>query len=173
MPTGEHFTYPSADGKTTIHAMIWRPEGKVQGVLQIVHGMQEFIDRYDAFARFMNEQGFAVVGNDHLGHGGSIRSEKYFGYFAGKDGNGCILQDIRTLQEMTQKQYPGLPYFMLGHSMGSFLCRQYLCRCGRTLTGAVISGTAYHPRIECDMGQLLCRILACFKGWMYRSRLIT
>ncbi len=173
MSDGEHFTYPSSDGKTMIHAICWRPEGKVQGVLQIVHGMQEFIDRYDSFARFMAEHGFVVVGNDHLGHGGSVRSEKYFGYFAQKDGNGCVLQDIRCLQELTQEKYPDIPYIMLGHSMGSFLCRQYLCRNGDTLSGAVISGTAFHPGPECDMGLLLCRLLARFKGWMYRSRLIT
>ena len=75
MPQERHFTYRSADGLTDIHAMEWTPDGKVLGVVQIVHGMQEFIDRYADFARYLNGLGFVVTGNDHLGHGGSIRSE--------------------------------------------------------------------------------------------------
>ena len=172
MPQERHFTYRSADGLTDIHAIEWTPDGKVRGVVQIVHGMQEFIDRYADFARYLNGLGFVVTGNDHLGHGGSIRSENYFGYFAEKDGNGRVIADIRRLFRLTREKYQGVPYFLLGHSMGSFLARQYLCLYGSSLTGAVISGTAWHPAPECLFGMGLCRLLAAIKGWRYRSELI-
>ncbi len=167
------FTYPSADHQTDIHAIEWIPDVPMTGVLQIVHGMQEFVDRYDDFARYMCSFGFLVVGNDHLGHGTSVRSEKYYGYFAEKNGNKTVIADMRELQRRVQLQHPDLPYFMLGHSMGSFLCRQYLCLYGNFLDGAVISGTAWHSAEEATLGMAMCRMMASQKGWMYRSPFMT
>ena len=67
------FTFLSTDGKTQLHGMRWEPEGRsVRAVLQICHGVAEHIARYDAFARYLNELGIAVVGHDHLGHGRSL-----------------------------------------------------------------------------------------------------
>lgn len=168
----KHITYNSSDRLTKIHAMMWVPEGEVAGVLQISHGMMEFIERYDGFARAMNEKGILVVGNDHLGHGASIRSEAYFGYFAENGGNRALLSDMRELQQRIQEQYPNIPYLLLGHSMGSFLARQYLCMYGSRLDGAIICGTAWHSSLEADMGMFLCRVLAKRKGWNYRSQFI-
>ena len=168
-----HFTYLSADKKTQIHAIEWKPEGTVTGVLQLVHGMQEFIDRYDDFASFMCAQGFVLVGNDHLGHGSSVADENSYGYFAEKNGNKAVLADMRNLHRMTAEKYPKVPYFLLGHSMGSFLARQYICMYGQFLSGAVISGTAYHSPLECNAGMLLCRVIARFRGWKYISSLLT
>ncbi len=169
----EHFYYLSADGQTQIHAIEWKAEKPPVGILQIAHGMQEFIDRYHDFAVYMAELGFIVVGNDHLGHGASVRTPEYYGYFAEKAGNRCVIADMRALQRRTQEKYPDLPYFLLGHSMGSFLARQYACQYGKSLTGVVISGTAYHPLAEVRTGMWLCRVLAGRYGWMHRSRLMT
>lgn len=88
--------------------------------MQLCHGMVEFIDRYDAFAKYLNEHGIYVVGHDHLGHGKSVQNEEYHGYFHKTNGNEYVIGDIHKLREMTQKKYPDKPYFMLGHSMGSF-----------------------------------------------------
>ena len=120
------FQYPSRDGVTQIHAIEWEPEGEIHAVMQLCHGMVEFIDRYDAFAKYLNEHGIYVVGHDHLGHGKSVQNEEYHGYFHKTNGNEYVIGDIHKLREMTQKKYPDKPYFMLGHSMGSFLIRQYM-----------------------------------------------
>lgn len=167
-----YFAYPSNDGLTKIHGICWVPEGKVNAVLQIAHGMVEFIDRYDEFARYLTEKGILVVGNDHLGHGDSVRSEEYWGYFAKKDGNTILLKDMNRLRKIVQKKYPNAPYFMLGHSMGSFLMRQYLCVYGEGLAGAVIMGTGYQPGLITELGMLVCKGIALFRGWHHRSALV-
>lgn len=171
------FTYASSNGKSKIHAVQWKPEGeKYCGVLQIIHGMVEYIDRYDDFARFMAEKGFVVVGNDHLGHGATAASKSEYGFFDEKNGNAFLLRDIHKLREMTAKQYPELPYFILGHSMGSFLVRQYLFHyipgSKPEIGGAIIMGTGNQPIAVLKPGQFLCRLQAAFFGWHHRSKLI-
>lgn len=168
----QEFYYPSKDGLTQIHAVEWLLEGEVRGVLQIAHGMVEFIERYDRFASFMASQGFCVVGNDHLGHGKSVTDESQLGYFAKHDGNLCVLGDMRQLQEDTAKKYPGVPYFLLGHSMGSFLARQYIEKYGDGLKGAIIMGTGYQPMATLNMGIGLTAVLKKIRGDHYRSKLV-
>lgn len=170
--TKKEFGYLSRDGETKIHAIEWIPEGKIVGVLQICHGMVEYVDRYDEFASYLADKGFYVVGHDHLGHGKSIRDPEDYGYFDETKGNRYVIGDIHVLRLRTMKKYPDLPYFMLGHSMGSFLLRQYLTMYGAGLAGAIVMGTGYHALPELMAGQLLCRIVAAFKGWRYRSRLV-
>lgn len=166
------FYFPSKDGKTKIHVTEWIPEGDIRAVLQICHGMCEFIGRYDNFAEFLNSHGYYVVGNDHLGHGESVVNDEDHGYFADPGGNECVISDIHTLRTITQEKYPHVPYFLLGHSMGSFLARQYICLHGSGLTGAVIMGTGSQPGIVLNLGIFLCRLSALFHGQHYRSRFI-
>ena len=166
------FYYLSADQKTRIHAIEWIPQGDIRAVLQICHGMCEFIGRYEEFAHFLCEQGYLVTGNDHLGHGASITDEEDRGYFAEPDGNACVLADIHTLRTLTQEKYPHVPYFLLGHSMGSFLARQYICRHGAGLSGAIIMGTGSQPGMILNLGIFLCRLSALFHGSRYRSHFI-
>ena len=168
----ENLYYPSKDGITTIHAIEWTPDESPRAVLQICHGMCEYIDRYHEFADFMRSHGFVVVGNDHLGHGESVRSDDLHGFFAEKDGNLTVLHDIHTLRKMTEKKYPGIPYFILGHSMGSFLTRQYIARCGKGLAGAVIMGTGSQPTGTLLAGMNVCRMIAAVKGWHHRSETV-
>ena len=166
------FTYPSADNKTTIFATEWVPDGEVRAVLQIAHGMVEYIDRYDAFAYFLAEHGIYVTGNDHLGHGRSVTSDDEHGFFAHPNGNECVIKDMDRLRLMTAEKYPGVPYFFLGHSMGSFLLRQYLTRYGKGLAGAIIMGTGQQPAPVLNAGKMLCSLIAMVKGWHHRSSLI-
>ena len=172
MTKEEVFSFPSADGRTTVHAVRWTPEdGKYRAVLQITHGMVEYIERYRAFAEFLNDNGFLVVGHDHIGHGESVVSKDEWGYFA-EHPSDTVVADMHTLREMTQKEHPGVPYFMLGHSMGSYMLRKYLCLHGENLSGAVIMGTGCVPDGTMKFGMTLCKFLAFFRGWNYRSKLV-
>ena len=168
----KEFYFPSKDGVTQIHAIEWVPEGEVTAVLQICHGMVEHINRYHEFAEFMAANGVYVVGHDHLGHGKSVTEPEKRGYFQEPEGNACVIADIHKLRVLTEKKYPELPYFILGHSMGSFLVRQYLGLYSSGLSGAVIMGTGEQPDIVLTAGMLVCRIVAHFKGWKHRSKLI-
>ena len=158
--------YPSTDGKTQIHAIVWEPDGEPKAILQIIHGMVEFIDRYDDFAKFLNKHGFLVAGEDHLGHGESVQSDEYHGYF-GEEGNAHVIADIHHLRELLQKEYPNTPYLMLGHSMGSFLIRQYItengCAYAEGLKGVIVMGTAWQPAPVLAMGKLMAKLLGTKK----------
>lgn len=164
--------FPSADGETQIHAVEWIPGGEIRAVLQIVHGMVEYIDRYDEFARYLNERGYYVVGHDHLGHGESVTGDGRHGYFHKTDGNACVIADIRYLRQKTREKYPDVPYFILGHSMGSFLTRQYLKTCESDFSGAVIMGTGNKPGLLLAAGKLICKVVGALKGDDYRSAFV-
>ena len=178
----KQFFYPSMDGKTQIHAIEWAPDGAPAAVLQIAHGMVEFIDRYDRFARFLAENGVAVVGNDHLGHGESVNSRDDLGFFAVANmnpkqlstyGNSCVIGDMYTLQQSTMEKFPGVPYFFLGHSMGSFLARQYIQLHADELRGAIIMGTGQQSPATLKAAKAICRVIARSKGERFRSPLLT
>ena len=135
------FTFPSADGHTSIHAVEWAPEGEIRAVLQISHGVAEYILRYEPFAEYLTAHGFAVVGHDHLGHGQSVAEGAARLYFGPKGSWNWVVDDIYTRRQLAGKRFPGVPYFLLGHSMGSFLARTYLIRYPGTVDGAIIMGT--------------------------------
>ena len=169
----DEFYFPSKDGNTEIHTIEWKPEGEVKAVLQLSHGMVEYIKRYDEFAEFMCSHGYYVVGNDHLGHGKSVQSKSEYGFFNEKYGNACVIGDMHTLRQRTMKKYPDVPYFMLGHSMGSSLLRQYVQMYGNGLAGAMFIGVvADQQRATLQFGRRLCRTLAMFRGWHYKSKLV-
>lgn len=167
------FGFLSADGRTQIHAVRWEPEqGNILGILQISHGMIEYVERYEAFANFLTDRGFLVVGNDHLGHGESVVSQELWGYFAPENGSDLVVEDLHQLRVGIQAEFPNVPYFMLGHSMGSFLLRKYLSKYGKGLCGAVIMGTGTQSSATVQMGKIICRVVALFHGWEYRSKFV-
>lgn len=114
----------SSHGAGMIHAYRWEPEGQPRGVVQIIHGIAEYVPRYAGFAAFLNARGFLVTGEDHMGHGKSHGTEPC--HFSG--GWCAAVDDSMELLRRTQRDYPGVPYFVLGHSMGSFLTRTLLFR---------------------------------------------
>ena len=168
----EEFTFDSRDGKTKLHAMRWLPEGEPVAVLQIIHGMNEYIRRYDAFAAYMAERGFVVVGEDHLGHGESVPEGGTYGYFCENDPATIIVRDVHRLNKLTQQDYPTLPYLILGHSMGSFILRNYITRYGTGISGAIICGTGTPKKSQLVGGKLLTSILGKLKGDTYVSKLV-
>lgn len=126
MPTTNDFTFASTTGRNQLYAHMVVPDGEVRGVVQIAHGIAEYIDRYDPFMQFLAQNGFVAVGNDHLGHGKSIHAPEEKGIFAEKDGWKYVLDDMDRLHQLTVEKYPGVPYIFFGHSMGSFLTRHYV-----------------------------------------------
>lgn len=149
------FTYPSHNGKTPIHAVIWRPEGEVRTVLQISHGVAEYALRYEPFAAFLTEHGFAVAANDHIGHGQSLAEGAPRLYFGPKGSWQTVVDDLYTLRCHCGKEFPGVPYALLGHSMGSFLARTYLIRYPGTVQAAVIMGTGQQSAAMTAGGRLV------------------
>lgn len=151
----EIFSLPSA---TQLGALVVRhwPLDAPRGVVQIVHGMQEHMGRYDAFARFLNAHGYAVAGDDHAGHGLSTPQAPR-GYFGSKDGASHLLDDLYAVQCALQSRYPGVPYVLFGHSMGSFLARAYTTRHGALLSAAIYSGTS-SGNAAAGLGKLLTHL---------------
>ena len=148
------FYIPSSGGGQ-LHCRKWLPEERPKAVVQIVHGIAEHIGRYDHFARFLNAHGYLVVAEDHMGHGGSIVRGTQ-GYFSGGWLN--AVADVKALHDRTAMEYPGIPYIILGHSMGSFLLRTYLYTYPADLDAAIISGTGWEKPATIKAGLLLCRI---------------
>ncbi len=151
------WTRPASSGEGEIFSRSWQPE-KPQAVIELVHGMAEHSGRYDLFARFLAGHGFAVYANDHAGHGMSARQQ---GYFAARNGWEYVVQDINALMDQAAESNPGLPLFLFGHSMGSFLSRSYLTRFGQRLRGCVLCGTmGENPAIRAGkaMAAMQCRL---------------
>lgn len=177
----ENMEFLSADQKTTIHAVKWLPDsGTYTAILQITHGMQEYIERYGEFAGFLTGRDFMVVGHDHLGHGGSAASAEEYGYFTEKDPSNTLIRDMHMLRELIQGEAAGktasssghTPYFMLGHSMGSYMLRKYITLYSGGLDGAVIVGTGSMPDQMMKLGMKICKNLAKRHGWHYKSSLV-
>ena len=159
MAACEKFTFSSTAGPA-LDARLWLPEGAPRAVVQLVHGMAEHIDRYDPVARRLNRAGLAVVGHTHLGHGPRAQRQ---GYFADHDGWQHLIDDVHRLRGIAQEQFPGLPYLMLGHSMGSFVTRCYLQEHGEGLAGAMLSGTGHFDR-KTVTAALAAANLVCLLG---------
>ena len=162
------FYYPSYGGGM-IHGCRWEPEGKPCAVLQIVHGISEHVERYDHFAGFMAEQGFLVVAEDHMGHGGSIGPNDAPGYFEG--GWTKAVGDTHRLMSYTQMELPDVPYFLLGHAMGSFMVRSMLIKYPKMeLTAAILSGTGWMHRGIINTGIASATMVCKLEGAQSHSK---
>lgn len=167
----EDLYYDSRDNLHKIHAVKWMPDKDedIKCIVQLIHGMAEHIERYDEFASFLADNGVLVVGNDHLGHGKSMREDNERGFFAENDPVTVVVRDVHRLKKKTQEAYPGKPYYIFGHSMGSLILRTYLTRYGKGIDGAIISGTASKSSLIAKPGKLLLSIMKAVKGGTYRS----
>ena len=153
----QEYFYPSC-GKGNIHVCQWKPDGEIRGIVQIIHGIAEYAQRYDDFAQYLNSLGYLVVAEDHMGHGKSEGGIP--GYFHG--GWFSAVEDSVQLIRKTQDEFPDLPYYILGHSMGSFMTRTILIRYPKLpLSGVIICGTAWMGSAVLKSGytvaKLLCR----------------
>lgn len=168
----EEFYMDSSDGIHMIHGYRWYdPEVKCTGAVQLVHGMLEYIERYNELAEYLASEGYFVSGHDHLGHGDSVKEMSELGY-VGKEGAVLWLKDIERVRKMTVSYAPKVPYILLGHSMGSFLVRRYLIYCGERVDGAVIMGTGHQSASMVKAGLLVSCLTMLHKGPKGHSRLL-
>lgn len=152
----QEFYYPSC-GKGSIYACRWMPEGEIKGIVQIVHGIAEHSGRYEEFAAYLNSRGIAVVAEDHMGHGRSVGHGGIQGYFHG--GWHAAVEDSYALMQQTMELLPGVPYILLGHSMGSFMARTLLIdHPDSGISGCILSGTAWQPGALLTAGVPLCKL---------------
>lgn len=166
----QEFYVNSTDEIHKLHCISWESESVEQvAVLQLVHGMAEHIERYDEFANYLANLGVVVVGHDHLGHGKSVNNEKELGFFHNEKGGKYIIQDIHKVRKNIQKKYTNLPHYILGHSMGSFCVRNYLCVYGEGIEGAIIMGTGFIPVPLVTSARTFLRSLERVNGGTYRS----
>lgn len=175
---------PSSNGKDRLHVIVWEPEGEIRAVLQISHGMIELIDRYDEFARFLAGKGFVVAGNDHLGHGLTAATTDELGYMNAYDASRAIVADLHRVTRCVKRAYGDIPFFLMGHSMGSFMARRYMSEYGydakypsrytpgSSVDGVIIMGTGSMPEPVLAAGKLVATLEKKQHGERYRSRLI-
>ena len=169
----EKTSFLSADGKTPVAAYFWyQADVKPRAVIQLSHGMCEYITRYEAWARRFVEAGFAFCGNDHLGHGHTAQSKHELGFMAKRGGAELLVEDTHKMSLLAKEKFPDTPLVLYGHSMGSFVARAYLTRYGAELAGALISGTA-GPGQPTGMGRGLARVVGKMRGDHHRSNLLT
>lgn len=178
-------TFTSHDKVSEIRALVWEPDElakqkeskKPLAVIQILHGMAEHIERYRDFASYCTEQGFIVCGHDHIGHGKSASSQEELGVIA-PDGMTTMIEDVHILRLIIQGRYKALAgetplsYCLFGHSMGSFVLRNYLAVHAEGLSAAVICGTGHQAAAVSGAGRLVSRFLHAVRGPEHRSTLL-
>ena len=166
------FIFPSADGRTGIHSVEWVPETAPRAVLLISHGVSEHILRYESLAAYLTERGIAAAGHDHLGHGTSVAAGAPRLYFGPKGSWNWVVEDLYTRRELAGRRFPGVPVFLLGHSMGSFLARTYLIRYPGTVAGAILMGTGQMAPAVVAAGRVLAAREARKVGDAHASPLV-
>ena len=134
-------TFPSSGGLCDVHFYIYEPK-EPKAVLMLSHGMCEYIERYEEFARFLCDNDIALAGNDHIGHGNSLKDDNMLGYFGQERGYINMVRDLHKMKGVIDERFPDIPHFLMGHSMGSFLARIYVAKYRDRWDGAIFAGTA-------------------------------
>lgn len=170
MITLEKIPFTSVAGRP-LTLYLWQTDAPCRGVIQLVHGMAEHIARYDRLARALCAAGYTVAGHSHLGHGEDAREDE-LGFFGRKDGWDHLVEDVHAAHEMLLTRFPGQRFAILGHSMGSFVTREYLLRYGGDLTAAVICGTGWFPGPLCSVARAAAALCGVFGGWQKPAPLV-
>lgn len=164
----EEFYYDSYSNTNKIHAVKWVPLGTPLCIVQIVHGMAECVERYEEFATFLTDRNIMVVGADHLGHGLS-KGDNPSGYFCERQPDKELVYNVRILENIMRKEYPDIPYILFGHSMGSFITRNFIHTYSSEIDGAILSGTGMLPKPLLIAMKILVNVLILAKGSRYKS----
>ncbi len=165
----ENFIVQSQFDGLPLHGVMMIPQNP-KAILQILHGMCEFKERYEDFMRFFAEHGYLVVCHDHRGHGDSVKEEKDRGYFYEKSGK-AVVEDAARITRYMQEKYPNLPVYLFGHSMGSMIARCYLQKYDTLVDKAIICGSpSRNPLVGAAI--LLSKTVQLFRGERYKSKML-
>ncbi len=168
------YTVPSKTGLADVFVRCWAPsDTDPKAIFQIAHGMAEHGERYADFAAYLCSKGFAVFADDHIGHGKSVKNDDDLGYFGESGGWDAFVEDERAVTELAKKEYPETPVIFFGHSMGSFIAREYLRRYGddEAIKGGIICGTSGKNPASA-IAIKLAGTIASTKGSRHRSEFI-
>lgn len=168
----EDFTFTSSSGNLYIHVRGCIPDGEIKASVQIAHGIAEYAARYDEFASFLAENGIAVYANDHIGHGESVSDEWPLSYFGEKDGWKFTVGDMKKLHGIVCERHSGVPHYLFGHSMGSFLARTYAIDYPDDFDGLILSGTGQQPKALVVGGKTMAKMEIKRHGSKYQSPLL-
>lgn len=155
----------------SIHYFKWA-DGEPKAVIQIMHGMGEHAARYERLAKDVMPLGFAVYANDHRGHGKTAAGHDKIGYFDDGDFWADTQSDLKQFNALIRTAHPDKPLFILGHSMGSLLARDYISNNTDRIHGVILSGTGGDPGLLGSIGQLLAKLLASIHGRKTRSEFL-
>ena len=168
----EKILFDSTNSIYKVHGKIMKPINQdINGVIQISHGMCEYIDKYDDVANFFMKKGFVVAGHDHIGHGNSVNKTDDRGFFGSKDGYKSMIEDLKSMNNIIKEKFPNKPIYLLGHSMGSLIVRCYAAKYGNELSGLILCGTV-GPQPLAKAGIKFANLLANQKGERYRSKML-
>lgn len=164
--------FPSSDGTHTVFANVYEPTAhEPVAVVQVSHGMIDYVDRYEGFADYLTAHGIVLAGNNHLGHGKTSGTDEDLGFFAEEGGVDFVLADLHQMNLEIRKRFPGLPIVLFGHSMGSFLARLFVTTYKEDVCSVIIHGTGGSNK-ALGFGKLLGRTIRLFSGSRRRSKLL-
>ena len=166
--------YLTSDDGHRIHLCQWKVKnpGTLRAIIHINHGMAEHGERYAPIAAMLNRAGIDVIAHDHRGHGGSVGANEATGYFAERHGWKRVLSDVDRVQDFVAQNYPDLPVFVHGQSMGSFIAQSYCSHYNRSLSGVILTGSTYNPPLALVPPKLIARLEKARSGPKARSTLI-
>ena len=150
----ERATLQASDGHE-IHVQVWSPAESARGVIQILHGVGEYGDRYARFASAATARGFAVGVHDHRGHG---ESSDELGHFADTDGWHAVVNDLHTVNRRLRESHAGTPLILLGHSMGSYIAQFYAMHYSGNLSALILSASTWSSRLQLYLAYTIAEI---------------
>lgn len=168
------FTLQSKYDNLALSCAEYTAEGVTQtnakGVVQIVHGMCEYKERYEGFIDYLTQNGYIVFAHDHRGHGGSVTANENLGYFGDKKGE-AIVDDAALVTDEIRRLHPGLSVTLFGHSMGSLVVRAYIQKYEEKIDKLIVCGSPSKNSLA-GVGLMLNGVISAFRGKKYRSRLM-
>ncbi len=169
----KEYSVPSKSGVSDVYARCWLPSDEPKAIIQVAHGMAEHGERYEDFAKYLCTKGLALFINDHVGHGKSVKNDDDLGYFGESNGWNSLVEDEKSFTELIKTEFPETPIIFFGHSMGSFVAREYVRRYGKDdrIKAAVFCGSSGKNPASA-IAIVLANTIAKIKGSKHRSEFI-